>query len=333
MRCGEIMIADHDVHLPETSGIDSTDPDLIRKYLDGSYDARFSIERLDHQDGPCSCTHSRIDVGRYALEEVHHDGDVRLSAEHVPVVVALSVLSGRVECGYGELSATAGPGETVLAMVGGDGVRVRVTRAHLRTVVLDRSLLADAAGAGNNDPPIRFTGLKPVNEAMAEMFRNTQSYVAELLSGPETSENTLLLGGAGRMLASALLAAFPNDAPLQTSDGAGIDREGHPIVLRQAIDFIEANAARDIGIGDIATAVYLTPRTVQYMFRRHLDTTPTAFLRGVRLERARQELFMRRRGETTVAAAAARWGFAHTGRFAVLYRQEYGESPHETLRR
>jgi transcriptional regulator GlxA family with amidase domain len=33
----------------------------------------------------------------------------------------------------------------------------------------------------------------------------------------------------------------------------------------------------------------------------------------------------------TVTGIAARWGFAHTGRFAVLYRQMYGQNPHHTL--
>jgi hypothetical protein len=32
-----------------------------------------------------------------------------------------------------------------------------------------------------------------------------------------------------------------------------------------------------------------------------------------------------------VTGIAARWGFAHTGRFAVLYRPMYGQSPHHTL--
>jgi AraC-like DNA-binding protein len=34
---------------------------------------------------------------------------------------------------------------------------------------------------------------------------------------------------------------------------------------------------------------------------------------------------------TTVSEIAQRSGFAHTGRFAVLYRQTYGQSPHATL--
>ncbi|CAN5840652.1 hypothetical protein BH10ACT9_BH10ACT9_55530 [soil metagenome] len=245
-------------------------------------------------------------------------------------------MSGWIECVFGDLSATAGPGDIVLATVGGDSIQVRATATHFRTVVLDRVLLADAAGVSNDGPPIRFTGLKPVNATMAEMFRNTESYVAELLSTPQTSANCGLLEAAGHMLASAVLATFPNDAPLHTPEAYGdnrTDTDNPPVVLRQAIAFMEANMARNIGIGDIAAAVYLTPRTVQYMFRRHLNSTPTAYLRGISLERARQELSSRSRGETTVAAAAARWGFVHTGRFAVLYRQEYGESPHETLRR
>ncbi|WP_372460725.1 helix-turn-helix domain-containing protein [Actinomycetospora endophytica] len=37
------------------------------------------------------------------------------------------------------------------------------------------------------------------------------------------------------------------------------------------------------------------------------------------------------RGDT-VGAIAARWGFAHPGRFAIDYRRSYGRSPGETLR-
>ncbi|CAN5535313.1 hypothetical protein BH11ACT7_BH11ACT7_39510 [soil metagenome] len=330
------MTAVHDVHLPERSGIDSTDPDLIRKYLDECYDARFSITRLDHSQARFLCSHTRLDAGPFAIEEVSYHGTVCLRADHVPVVVAVAPLSGRVECTLGDLFATAGPGEVVLAAVGGDSVCVRVTGARLHTLVMDRSLLADVTGLRIDEPAVRFTSLKPVNAAMAQTFIKTQRLVADLVATSEASENPHLLSSAGHLLASAVLATFPNDAPLPVAggdSGARDDNEGHPVVLRRAIDFIETNAARDIGIGDIASAVFLTPRTVQHMFRRHLGTTPTAYLRGVRLERARHELVNRTRGETTVASAAARWGFAHTGRFAVLYRQQFGESPHQTLRR
>jgi AraC-like DNA-binding protein len=68
------------------------------------------------------------------------------------------------------------------------------------------------------------------------------------------------------------------------------------------------------------------------MFKRHLETTPLQYLRRMRLHHAHQELLAAEHHHTTVTEIAARWGFAHTGRFAVLYRQTYVQSPHTTLR-
>lgn len=75
------------------------------------------------------------------------------------------------------------------------------------------------------------------------------------------------------------------------------------------------------------------PRSRQLAFRRHRDSTPLEYLRRVRLERADRDL---QTGDPTrgdrVEAIAARWGFAHPGRFSVLYREHYGRSPSATLR-
>jgi transcriptional regulator GlxA family with amidase domain len=43
--------------------------------------------------------------------------------------------------------------------------------------------------------------------------------------------------------------------------------------------FVDDNAHRDISITDIASAVHVTIRAAQLAFRRHLSTTPTAYLR------------------------------------------------------
>ncbi|WP_448334137.1 helix-turn-helix transcriptional regulator, partial [Streptomyces sp. DSM 41534] len=94
---------------------------------------------------------------------------------------------------------------------------------------------------------------------------------------------------------------------------------------------IEANADRDITLADIAEAVYVTPRALQYMFRRHLELSPMGYLRQVRLNHARRQLLNADPATTTVQAVAARWGFAHTGRFAAAYRRTFGENPSDTL--
>jgi transcriptional regulator GlxA family with amidase domain len=130
------------------------------------------------------------------------------------------------------------------------------------------------------------------------------------------------------LLAGALLECYPSNVTEQdlANDPA------LPETLKDAVGFIHRHAAEDVSINDIATAVHLTPRAVQYLFRRQLDTTPTEYLRKVRLHRAHQDLIAADRASATVTEISQRWGFAHTGRFAVLYRQTYGQSPHTTLK-
>ena len=116
---------------------------------------------------------------------------------------------------------------------------------------------------------------------------------------------------------------------------ADAERVAHPEVsapqLRLAIDYIHDNCARDVAMADVATAMNVTPRAVQYMFRRYMDTTPMAYLRQVRLQRAHRDLLGADPSRDTVGAIATRWGFAHTGRFSQAYRAAFGESPSITL--
>lgn len=319
--------------LPERAGINSSDPELIQKYLDQCYSTRFSISRIDGAErGPCSCTHSRVDVDTFAIEEITHTGAVQLRADHVPAVVALHVVAGRVEVSHGGFAAVAEPGAWILASSGLGAVRVSLTDAQLRSVVVSKALLAEVAAIDTESPSVpRFAALTPDDAHATHALETTERFLDSLLTPENAADDPIVLRSAGRMLASAVLSAFPNDLPTGAPDAdTGADQ---PALLRQAVNFIQDNAARDISVRDIAAALYLSPRTVQYLFRRHLNTTPTAYLRTIRLAQARKELIAGDRTITTVAATAARWGFAHTGRFAVLYRRTYGESPHETLRR
>jgi transcriptional regulator GlxA family with amidase domain len=85
-------------------------------------------------------------------------------------------------------------------------------------------------------------------------------------------------------------------------------------------------------VAEIARAASVTPRAVQLAFRRHLDTTPTAYLRRVRLEQAHRQLRDATPGDgITVAEVAARWGFTPS-RFTERYRAAYGVLPSHTLR-
>lgn len=103
-------------------------------------------------------------------------------------------------------------------------------------------------------------------------------------------------------------------------------------VVRRAVRFVEANAHRPIGISDIAAAAGVGPRALQLAFRRHADTTPWAYVRSVRLDRAHRELKAADSRQATVLAIALRWGFSNRSRFSSEYRTVYGETPAATLR-
>ncbi|MFJ7125800.1 helix-turn-helix domain-containing protein [Streptomyces sp. NPDC098101] len=72
-------------------------------------------------------------------------------------------------------------------------------------------------------------------------------------------------------------------------------------------------------------------RALQQAFQHHLGTTPTAYLRRVRLQHAHQELRAAAPGAVTIAEVARRWGFTPP-RFSVYYRAAYGRPPSKTLR-
>lgn len=104
-------------------------------------------------------------------------------------------------------------------------------------------------------------------------------------------------------------------------------------ICRAARSYIDDRLAVDIvpGIADICSATGVCERTLQYAFRTYVDMSPLTYLRLYRLNRVRAVLQKSDAESTTVTAVAMRLGFLHLGRFALDYRQLFGESPSVTL--
>lgn len=104
-----------------------------------------------------------------------------------------------------------------------------------------------------------------------------------------------------------------------------------PRHTKRAQDFIHANAARPISLSDISDAAGVTPRMLQLAYKSAFGLSPMRALQQERLRLARFDLLS---GDaTSVSDTALKWGFSHLGRFSVDYRQEFGETPRETLAR
>ena len=171
---------------------------------------------------------------------------------------------------------------------------------ELDTCVLGLEQLSRvAATAPSRRPaPIRFTRLEPRSTAMAAQFWATRSYVAGLLADPDAAESPLVLANATNMLAAVALSTFPNTA---LSDPTIEDRhDASTATLRRAVAYIDDHPGDDITVTEIAAAASVTPRAVQLAFRRHLDTTPMAYLRRARLAAAHADLAAADPTRTTV---------------------------------
>ena len=75
-----------------------------------------------------------------------------------------------------------------------------------------------------------------------------------------------------------------------------------PPALRRATLVIEQYAGQIPGLGDLADRLGLSPRQLQRLFRQHLDTTPQAYARAVRL---RQAALMLRHTDMAIVAIAS----------------------------
>ncbi|MEV4642435.1 helix-turn-helix transcriptional regulator [Actinoplanes sp. NPDC049548] len=313
---------------PCTETFESTDPDAIEQFFIDAYGTRVRIR----SDGRCRLLrHRRTDAGTFAVEIVEHSANRVLTVEPLPTLAITQTSSARIARSCRRVENRYDVGELFLMSHLGEPYTCRWSPGEVAHCLLDPALLARvAATAPSRRPgPIRFTSLDPISPAAAAHWSATQSYIARLLANPDAA-TPLVLAAASQLLAAATLATFPNTALADPT--AGDRRDASPATVRRAVAYIDSHAAQDIAVADIAAAANVTVRAVQLAFRRHLDTTPTAYLRRVRLEQVHRALIDADPTTTTVSALAARWGFANHSRFTATYRSTYGVAPSTTLR-
>ena len=104
-----------------------------------------------------------------------------------------------------------------------------------------------------------------------------------------------------------------------------------PFYVKRAEAYIEAHFADPLSLADIAAQAGVSARSLQNGFQNFRNTTPMAFLRSVRLQRAHRALLAADPGTDRVTEIALACGFNHMGEFATAYRRTFGETPKQTL--
>jgi AraC-like DNA-binding protein len=177
--------------------------------------------------------------------------------------------------------------------------------------------------------PIAFRVDMPLEGHGARWWEFVRLLVRELECGRHGGANSATLAQLEDLLLTSLLEGQPNNhsEQLRTRDYRVAPRH-----VRLVERFIHEHAEQVVRIEELVSVSGVSARALFDGFRRFRSTTPMAYLRTIRLQRAREELLNADDG-ATVSSIASRWCFLELGRFADYYRKMYGETPSQTLRR
>ncbi len=302
--------------------------DDARQWFDAVYGTHLRLT------GPLGrVMHRREDHGTVAFDHILIDATFTFDSDPMPGLVVVDVLGGVTDYTRDGVTDRVQDGDSVLVAGWNMPFSGRSDHQRLRATSVTGEALMGAIREVAHDYPwqhITFTSYLPRSAAAGARWRATVDQLSAHFpdEGDQPAHDE-----ATRLLVHTLLETFPNSVSIRGGrpavDHAG--RDVSPSTVERASRIIEAHAYEDLGPADLARECGVSPRALQYAFRRHLGCTPQDYLRRIRLDLARQAL----RGGTSesVGDAAARYGFFNPGRFASDYRQVFDENPRQTLHR
>jgi transcriptional regulator GlxA family with amidase domain len=103
----------------------------------------------------------------------------------------------------------------------------------------------------------------------------------------------------------------------------------YPQIVEHFARIARANFGNAVGIDDLCRLARANPRTISRAFKVVHGTTPSRYLRELRLIEVRRVL-LSGRNRASITQVAMRFGFRELGRFSALYRKKFEEAPSVT---
>jgi AraC-like DNA-binding protein len=209
-------------------------------------------------------------------------------------------------------------------------------------------------------PGQEFTRRSPPGQTVSlqiDAQRLTSEIAAHVVA--DGSESLLLSGvitltATGRAELLAALDRFVQASAHESNPGLLLHSEAHVVavvarlVLRNDVfvraravtgrrigdleDWIESHLEEPITLGRLCSVAGVGERALAKIFEARRGMSPMRYVRERRLAAAHSRL-LRASAADEVTEIATDLGFTHLGRFAIAYREIFGESPSQTLRR
>jgi len=102
--------------------------------------------------------------------------------------------------------------------------------------------------------------------------------------------------------------------------------------IRKAVNYIHDNIKEVVTVADLAEFSKVSLRTLQRNFQKHMDVSPTKFIRDAKLNAIHEELKSTRYVEAgSIKRILLDYNVYDFGRFAQYYRSKFGTTPQQTI--
>ena len=266
-----------------------------------------------------------IQSARVNLPVIYHTA---VSAGRAPIFFVAK--GNQAAYHYGGLDTSLG--EIIAVRAGSTHYSRSEGNSHWGTLSLTHEDLAVAgrllAGCELTAPSI-MRRLRPSHRLVSRLL-NLHEAVEKIA---DTPTHILTQPEAVRALEQALMHAMimcmTDGSPVEMRSGA----RQHLAILARFEDFVTANENRPLYLTEICAAVGVSGRMLRMCCQEHLGMGPVRYLWLRRMHLARRALLQATPEKATVAAIAMDYGFWELGRFAVRYRELFGERPSASLLR
>jgi AraC-like DNA-binding protein len=170
--------------------------------------------------------------------------------------------------------------------------------------------------------------IRPASEAMARLraVHKTIGHIAQDLPG--LLSRTEVRRALEEKLLHAMVRCLADNS---VKNNAGDGR--HCIIMRRFEQFLESNADRPLYLAEVCEAVGVPERTLRASCEAQFGMGPIRYLTLRRMHLTRRALLCTEPSKANVTRVVTDHGFWELGRFSVVYRTLFGESPSDTLRR
>jgi AraC-like DNA-binding protein len=189
------------------------------------------------------------------------------------------------------------------------------------------------AAMGGDDAigPAQFRRVRPEGRRWQALLDTIAAIRNQAAAAPESFCDPRMRAAVERSLLSAIVLAIAADQARIPPVATRLAARERPAVVRRMLDYLRAHAHEPVYVLDLCAATGVSERPLRDAFLEYFGMGPMRYLKLRRLHHARRTL--REGNADSVKAVALENGFWELGRFAVQYRQLFGEPPSETLRR